>query len=700
MKLGGIPKLILFFSVICLITAIPLSAANASWFSKIFGGGGGYIPATNTNTSDDTDTEEEEEDTTESSASGVFEDLEADDAIIGNLVITESLDLSGGSSASAIGKAIDVTGVDIVGLTVTADQIQGNLNISSIPFKKVVSKINKGKTAKIKRKYIKGLNKQLNLKADATDIVSYTAGTGIDITNDVISSTAQGTTYTAGTGISITNDIISSTIVDTDTTYTAGANIAIDSNNEISATDTNTVYTAGNGINLSGTEFAIDLDGATLQSTASGLSVNSITASKVSDFDAEVTNNVTVAANAVHVAGDGTDHAEVAANTVHTAGDGSDHADVAANTTHLSSTGADHSYIDQDVTIGSTPTFDGTNFTNVPVDYPDYYVTNVSELTAAVAAASAGDTIKLAPGTYTLTETLTIGTDGLTIQGAGIGQTIIEGSFADSLIDINGTSIGGYGIAAISQWATSGVTDTAAEAGNISEGNILSVVSSTYPRGITTIAASDGVAGTGAFTFIHPIPGSGMIDAAGSVYVSTPISNVSLLGVTLSGSGSIEQFLTSYYAINLRLDIEAIGSGTSGYGAFEIRYSVRPTGRIMVKDFTGTRAGHVMRTTEADLFIDVLNGSYTGATEMVLLNAPCYSRFNIRGFGFTTTNTTFTYQDRGYNNMYFLNEGAKSITGGVNKGMHNLYSFENMIRYVSRYGVSETACSGQNIVGT
>jgi len=327
-------------------------------------------------------------------------------------------------------------------------------------------------------------------------------------------------------------------------------------------------------------------------------------------------------------------------------------------------------------------------------------VSSVAELTAAVSGATAGDIIRMAPGTYTLTETLVVSTDGVTIQGAGFGQTIIEGSFADPLIVISGTSIGGYGIAAISQWATSGVTDTAAEAGNISEGNILSVVSSTYPRGITTIADSNGVAGTGAFTFIHPIPGSGMIDADGSVYVSDPLKNVSLLGVTLSGSGSIEELLKSHYAINLKLDIETTGSGTSGYGAFEIRYSVKPTGRIIVNNFTGTRMGHVMRTTEADLFIDVMGGSYTGGTETILLNAPCYSRFNIRGFGFTTSNTTFTYQDRGYNNMYYLNEGAKSISGGSNKGMHSLYSFENMIRYVSRYGVSEISCAGQNIVGT
>lgn len=56
------------------------------------------------------------------------------------------------------------------------------------------------------------------------------------------------------------------------------------------------------------------------------------TASTISDFDTEVSNNV----------------------------------DVAANTTHRTSDGSDHTYIDQDVTSGSTPTFTGTNFTGIP----------------------------------------------------------------------------------------------------------------------------------------------------------------------------------------------------------------------------------------------------------------------------------------------------------------------------------------------
>ena len=106
---------------------------------------------------------------------------------------------------------------------------------------------------------------------DLTD--KLTAGTNIDITNGVISSTDTNTEYTAGTGISIDgNNAISTTVTDTDTVrsvtaggntlantetlaFTAGSNVTITENAgavTISSTDTNTEYTAGTGIAIDG----------------------------------------------------------------------------------------------------------------------------------------------------------------------------------------------------------------------------------------------------------------------------------------------------------------------------------------------------------------------------------------------------------------------------------------------------------------
>ena len=63
----------------------------------------------------------------------------------------------------------------------------------------------------------------------------YTAGTGIDITEDIISvdTTTIQEKLTAGDNITISDGTISAT--DTDTTYTAGVGIDIDANNEITA---------------------------------------------------------------------------------------------------------------------------------------------------------------------------------------------------------------------------------------------------------------------------------------------------------------------------------------------------------------------------------------------------------------------------------------------------------------------------------
>lgn len=71
----------------------------------------------------------------------------------------------------------------------------------------------------------------------ATD-TTYTAGTNVQINNNVISAT--DTTYTAGTNVQIDNGVISAT----DTTYTAGTNVQIN-NGVISATDT--TYSAFGG---------------------------------------------------------------------------------------------------------------------------------------------------------------------------------------------------------------------------------------------------------------------------------------------------------------------------------------------------------------------------------------------------------------------------------------------------------------------
>jgi hypothetical protein len=116
---------------------------------------------------------------------------------------------------------------------------------------------------------------QLVGKANTTDIVTYSAGSGISIgSGHVISSTVTSpdlsgyahttdiVTYSAGSGISIGSGVITCTVVDTDTTYSAGSGIAISPQHVISSTVTSpdlsgyahttdlVTYSAGSGISI------------------------------------------------------------------------------------------------------------------------------------------------------------------------------------------------------------------------------------------------------------------------------------------------------------------------------------------------------------------------------------------------------------------------------------------------------------------
>jgi len=55
----------------------------------------------------------------------------------------------------------------------------------------------------------------------------------------------------------------------------------------------------------------------------------------------------------------------ISLNTTHRSSDGTDHANVVLNDTHRGSDGSDHTFIDQDITIGASPTLDGANITGV-----------------------------------------------------------------------------------------------------------------------------------------------------------------------------------------------------------------------------------------------------------------------------------------------------------------------------------------------
>ena len=120
-----------------------------------------------------------------------------------------------------------------------------------------------------------------------------------------------GGSYTAGSGIDITNDVISVDTTTIQSKLTAGANIQINGNT-ISATDTNTTYSAGSGLNLNGTTFSADTTVLQEKLTAgSGISISGNTISATggggqsysAGHGIDITNN-TISVDASDLAGD------------------------------------------------------------------------------------------------------------------------------------------------------------------------------------------------------------------------------------------------------------------------------------------------------------------------------------------------------------------------------------------------------------
>jgi hypothetical protein len=111
------------------------------------------------------------------------------------------------------------------------------------------------------------------------------------------------------------------------------------------------------------------------------------------------------------------------------------------------STGADHSYIDQDVTSGSSPTFDGTNFTGIPNGAMDETYINADGTVSLSANWDIGDGYRIEADEIRARDG-----DGLKLYddgGNGIfvedgGQVGIGTTSPESLLHLQGGNIVGY----------------------------------------------------------------------------------------------------------------------------------------------------------------------------------------------------------------------------------------------------------------
>ena len=274
--------------------------------------------------------------------------------------------------------------------------------------------------------------------------------------------------------------------------------------------------------------------------------------------------------------------------------------------------------------------------------WPEYIVTDVAGLFAAAAAAVAGDTIQMAEGTYTLTN----GTgslsfvSGVTLSGAGIGRTIItqDGTLADNLIEFVGSAVGTYGIAAAAQWATTGAADTAAEAGNVTAGDLLHLQDPATGERFLTVATANGNPGTGALAWAHPLPILMGATATVTVY-DTYTEDITIRDLTVQAeSGATDSALYFLASKNLTIeDVELLGPNNANTDpAFAALFLVGGHATGLTIDGFAYRGLWIL--TEYTVDMQCRGGAGNPGGELNQWSRIAYSHIRDNSSGGTTTN--------------------------------------------------------------
>jgi len=101
--------------------------------------------------------------------------------------------------------------------------------------------------------------------------------------------------------------------------------------------------------------------------------------------------------NSYHRVSDGKDHSDVVLNNAHRISDGKNHSDVGLNNVHRISNGSDHSYIDQAVTLASTPSFAG--FAKIG-GAANYMTVEADGTVVFIGDATTWEDVRITPGSF------------------------------------------------------------------------------------------------------------------------------------------------------------------------------------------------------------------------------------------------------------------------------------------------------------
>ena len=181
-----------------------------------------------------------------------------------------------GTDISIVGTTINNTAPDqTVTLTegdnVTITGTYPNFTISSNDVIGEVSSVNAGTGISVDS--TTGNVTVTNTSPDQTVTLTGSGATNVSGTYPDFTVSSTDTTYTAGTGIDVTSDIITNTAPDQTVSITSSGSATVTGtypNFNVDATDTNTTYTAGSGLDLTGTVFSNTAPDQTVAITGSG----------------------------------------------------------------------------------------------------------------------------------------------------------------------------------------------------------------------------------------------------------------------------------------------------------------------------------------------------------------------------------------------------------------------------------------------
>lgn len=209
--------------------------------------------------------------------------------------------------------------------------------------------------------------------------------------------------------------------------------------------------------------------------------VTDITASDVSDFDTEVSNNT----------------------------------DVALNTTHRTSDGSDHSFIDQDVSATGTP---------------EFAEINITEGTTTANAVNLGSDISIYRGAWNSLRTNAQLTVEKKLVIVGDGTSLLDGYSVNEKIRLSGGSSGAYDVNLYAESADVLKTDNSFKASNVATDNDVRYIDWRILASNETQTVDTNIGG------YFELPFAGTIVSVGAYCDSVGITGTATIDINLSGS--------------------------------------------------------------------------------------------------------------------------------------------------------------------